>query len=457
MNSINTIITSHTGRYGGIFRPLWITFSMLLIIVSGCEVPTQSSDKVTPELSGISAYLPLEGTSAIPIITSQTEADANKQAFQKITKGQAMNRITAYLKTKQGPHLITSSRKNAQEENYRYAEKGVTIPDVLARKANGKEITYVYTERTAEGKVMQMAMVRIPDTPEIRTLVAKWFRNGISRRDPSREGRVLKTSMANPLPGVLSDTCQLDPDEVDPRCIDNEQYFDQDLGMYVLCDIIVCDDELVGEGDGGGSPNAPDDECTIACDPGWGEPGGGGSSGLNLPANPANEDIFVVIDPITGETFDLTFLQNWMSWVTPEIQTALLSSLWYLNVAPPEALPNFGGSSRILTTIGAISLSEPTFVSELVLAAVVTTFVSVYIYDAYMFINDHVARLKVKNKNKCVRYFNSCNGYRWQCDQCLRGCLVNLDGCWNCSACPIEGSQNCQWENGEICNELIFY
>lgn len=78
MNSINTIITSHTGRYGGIFRPLWITFSMLLIIVSGCEVPTQSSDKVTPELSGISAYLPLEGTSAIPIITSQTEADANK-------------------------------------------------------------------------------------------------------------------------------------------------------------------------------------------------------------------------------------------------------------------------------------------------------------------------------------------------------------------------------------------
>src|SRR5690606_11622929 len=146
-------------------------------------------------------------------------------------------------------------------------------------------------------------------------------------------------------------------------------------------------------------------------------------------------------------------LQQWMSWFTPEIQTALLSTLWYLNVAPPEALPNFSGNSRIMTTVGSIAVAEPSWVGELTLTVVTTTIVSVYIYDAFMFINDHVARLKAKNKSKCARYYNNCNGYIWQCDQCFRGCLVNLDGCWNCAACPIEGSQNCKWENGVICNE----
>lgn len=421
---------------------------MLLILVSGCEVPTQSSDKVTPELSGISAYLPSQGTSAIPIITSQAEADANKQAFQKITKGQAMNRITAYLKTKQGPHLITSSRKNAQEEYYRYAEKGVTIPDVLARKANGKEITYVYTERTAEGKVMQMAMIRIPDTPEIRTLVAKWFRNGISRRDPSRQGRAMKTSLTNPIPGVQSGTCQLGPDEIDPRCVDNEQYFDHDLGMYVLCDIIVCDDELVGEGDGGGSPNAPDDECTIACDPGWGEPGGGGSGGMNLPANPANEDIFVVIDPITGDSYDLTFLQNWMSWFTPELRGALLNTLLYVNVAPPESLPDFGGHARILSTILAVGVLEPTVAGEITTVIVTGGIISFYVYSAYNFFSA-ISTDIVLTGAECFEYYDDCitqygnNPYDCvSCDSCYRYCLLNKE--WDNHNCPRTYNKSCK-------------
>src|SRR5690606_8518699 len=122
-----------------------------------------------------------------------------------------------------------------------------------------------------------------------------------------------------------------------------------------------------------------------ACDPGWGEPGGGGSSGMNLPANPANEDIFVVIDPITGVSYDLTFLQNWMSWFTPELRGALMNTLLYVNVAPPEAMPDFGGHARILSTLLAVGVIEPTVAGEITTVIVAGGIISLYVYSAYNF------------------------------------------------------------------------
>ena len=243
------------------------------------------------------------------------------------------------------------------------------------------------------------------------------------------------------MPGVLSDTCQLDPDEVDPRCIDNEQYFDHDLGMYVLCDIIVCDDELVGEGDGGGSPNAPNDECTIACDPGWGEPGGGGSSGINLPTNPANEDIFVVIDPNTGDSYDLTFLQNWLSWFTPELRGAMLSTLVFVNIAPPSALPNIAGHARILSTITIGGLLEPTFAGEITTALITGVMYTLYAHAAYNFFSA-ISVNSVKNHEKCLKKYLTCleiygnNPYDGvQCHICQSNYITN--GFWPNNLCPL--------------------
>lgn len=250
--------------------------------------------------------------------------------------------------------------------------------------------------------------------------------------------------MANPMPGVQSDTCQLDPDEVDPQCIDNEQYFDHDLGMYVLCDIIVCDDELVGEGGDGGSPNAPDDECTIACDPGWGEPGGGGSGGINLPANPANEDIFVVIDPVTGETFDLTFLQNYLSWLSPELYAALHSTLMYLNIASPQALPNFSGDSRVLTTMTAVAIVEPSAVGEVVVAATFSVIAIIYIVRAADFFMNLTPRV-IARRNMCAEGYAICVDVyshipfgpfnEYSCQNCLERC--NTNGFWDFGRCNI--------------------
>src|SRR5690606_38964636 len=152
-----------------------------------------------------------------------------------------------------------------------------------------------------------------------------------------------------------------------------------------------CDDELVGEGDGGGSPNAPDDECTIACDPGWGEPGGGGSSGINLPTNPANEDIFVVIDPNTGLMLDLTFLSEYLSWLTQDLISKILSNEWTNNIPTASALPNFDGDASILSTIWVFPVVEPTPVGEIIASIATGIILPVQIYRASSFFSSGVA------------------------------------------------------------------
>lgn len=359
-----------------------------------------------------------------------------------------MNRITAYLKTKPGPYLITSEHSGTPEASYTYTERSVPpIPKVLVDKAKGKEVTYVYTERTKSGEIARMAMVRIPDTPEIRLLMATWFRNGITRRDPSRQNRTVSKSVALPPMAYLQSdvTCELGPDEIDPRCVDNEQYYDPDLGMYVLCEIIVCDDEEFEGDGGGGSPNPPNYTCTIGCEPGWGEPptGGGPGSGINLPTNPSNNDIFWVIDPNTGEMYDLTFLSDWMSWLTPELRTALLSTLLYVNIAPEGALPNISGDARILSTVwsAAIFADPATPVGEIGAALLTASIGAVYVYWASSFLMNYGANM-VNRRQMCLEKYLVCidiygnNPYDYvSCDTCQQNCITN--GAWPDYMCNL--------------------
>lgn len=390
------------------------------------------------------------------------------KATETPNKGQALNRVSTYLAGKSQPHLIVSSRERTDDGSYVYSEKSVPpIPQVLVDKANGKEVTYVYTERTEDGTILHTVMVRIPDTPEIRELIGKWLRNGITRRDPSRNNPLhpsnpTKTISPAVAYGGLNPSCEFGPDEIDPRCIDNEQYFDPDLGHYVLCDIIVCDDEIIGDGPGGGGPNPPDEDCQIACDPGWtGPPDGNGGGPANpsnqLPTNPANGDIFVVIDPNTGDTYDLTFMQEWMSWLTPGLRSMTLNTLVYINIAPPETLPDFGTHARILTIAWTAGIIEPTPFGEIIVGTTSAVIASIYVIEAYSFINNQLAIRKAKNYDRCFGLWELCTSpYNrltqkpkvLDCWACLNTCQNSISGEWICSSCPLVGI--CNVNDGSI-------
>lgn len=113
-----------------------------------------------------------------------------------------------------------------------------------------------------------MAIARVPNVPEIKQMMRHWLGNkrSLSKFAPQkRSGSLLPAT-------IQTENCA--PEYQDPRCIDNEQYYDPDLGSYVLCEVVICDtvpdpdDEFEGDDGGGGFPGGED----------WGdlpEPGGG--------------------------------------------------------------------------------------------------------------------------------------------------------------------------------------
>lgn len=238
--------------------------------LAGCDLPSQAEENPEPPKE----VLPRNGSSSIPFYT-ETVA---KRADGVSDRMRAINRTRKFLREQKGYFIVTSSKTNRDPSApFEYKSKEIDLPTWI-ENAPVDTITYVFTRTNRHGEVVKMAIARVPNVPEIKQLMGHWLGGG--KRSGSLPAK-------NLLPAwVMTDDCLAEYQ--DPRCIDNEQYYDPDLGSYVLCEIVVCDtapdpdDELEGDG-GGGFPGSED----------WGDfppPNQGGGNPYPRPPTISAED-----------------------------------------------------------------------------------------------------------------------------------------------------------------------
>jgi len=147
---------------------------------------------------------------------------------------------------------------------------------------------------------------------------------------------------------------------------------------------------------------------------------------------------------------DLTFLSEYLSWLTQDLISKILSNEWANNIPTASALPSFDGDASILSTIWVFAVVEPTPVGEIIASIATGIILPVQIYRASSFFSSGVAMRKALNEPKCYNYWLQCS-VPWQCGDCYTGCMVNLDGCWNCDGCPLPTVSNCLFGDGLLC------
>lgn len=147
---------------------------------------------------------------------------------------------------------------------------------------------------------------------------------------------------------------------------------------------------------------------------------------FGFPDNPVDGQTHTFTYP-NGDEVTFTYNSELDGWLMPEVQNLLDQN--YVLEFPDNAPPKFNG--QIITAIALPALVEPSFIGEIVVAAVATYVTTVFVYNTLDFY--FATYNRTYTRDECIDiYVNKCYGPN--CSQCLQYCIVQ--GKWDEINCP---------------------